>query len=931
MATPILESVSTSNTKNQSQDDSFEKKQDLPESEPTNKQSLDKTSTIYENILTFLTSTIFKNTIKRALAYLLPFLFIFIDVFRNYFIKNPQTLLNIVIPTIVLDPAATIGAFMQSAVLLILGLLLGNLLFILEAALGNSETAMIIILFVVVYVTSIIKTINTKYFGFSLLTCIGVFQGIFSRIRSGSFQEKYLSDMIVSYLIGITIAWLVNIIIWPTTAECNLTSQICISLTHLSLFHNLILKHYLLSLNDDELSRLNTLSSKIRSDALSLINIIDELEAEITYSKFSTKEYKKQVQCINLMQQHLISLYNNMLNRYNERFDKDVLYLLKGDAIELGKVCSKSIIATKSILDPEYRKNRNVAKIIKENDLEKGECEDLQDELEKTCQESIQKSLKEYEDKQYEIMLDLLNLDDGNIPIEDDKSIITIESNTGVRYKDEESTWEDLFFIYFFMFCFREYVEELFILGGMIYKKREKRLRINYEWMIPDLFQREKTNRNKYDIRNKDHTTPFAIIRFKLAKFLYTFKSSISVSAIKSAVALIIVVLPLLIGGYAKDFFIRWNVISGTILVLILMSPVIGQSYLSFLIMIVGTTLGSIWAYISLTIWESNPYGLSFFIVLYTIPMVYLMSSPPLIFVSILSRISFATVLLPQFVIMKNRIPNADRPIVTAYKNLVITALIIILVFILQVFIYPNLARHELRKRLSNIIVDIIFYYEEFSIINNKLLSNNSLTQAQREDELQIIDRELRHVERKIRYALIKIQPLFVFSTAEPRLIAPFPVQKYEIILMHLRHIYDRLSWARLTTVGKKAFSDNVIQNFIIPLQPTRTELQSVSIVLMYLYANVLVSKRPLPRILPKSTVIRDNLLKESIKLIKELAINENDERKRNGNENYSCVLKDSGYIKFYAVSLALRGVSNHIDAIGDVFKDLFGETVDFT
>jgi hypothetical protein len=96
----------------------------------------------------------------------------------------------------------------QTVTLLIIGIFIGHSLFVLEAgALGNSEAAMIILLFVIAYITSIIRAINMKYFGFGLIVCVGVFQGIYTRIVFGSFREKFLSDATVSYFIGIGIAW----------------------------------------------------------------------------------------------------------------------------------------------------------------------------------------------------------------------------------------------------------------------------------------------------------------------------------------------------------------------------------------------------------------------------------------------------------------------------------------------------------------------------------------------------------------------------------------------------------------------------------------------------------------------------------------------------------------------------------------------------
>lgn len=319
---------------------------------------------------------------------------------------------------------------------------------------------------------------------------------------------------------------------------------------------------------------------------------MDALEAELTYSKFSIKEYKDQVRCINLMQLHLLGLYNSMSKRCKERFDKDSLHLLKENSMALNEVCSKAIISFERTIDPQYHKNKKIAEIIRENELEKGEIKnDEVEELDgKICQENLRSCLKEYEEKQSNIMIELLHLE--NITLDDvytenitstkdAESIITIESENNVKLDDnivlKESTWEDIFFSYFFTFGFREYVEELLRLGEIVNRKREKKLRINYKWMIPNLFKKKKDSKIKSDDGTRDdkYSNPIVTIRVKLAKILYAFKSNISISAIKTGVALIIYILPLLIGGSAKDFFVRWNINTGVVSVIILKKSLI--------------------------------------------------------------------------------------------------------------------------------------------------------------------------------------------------------------------------------------------------------------------------------------------------------------------------------------------------------------------
>ncbi|KAG9293273.1 hypothetical protein G9A89_010644 [Geosiphon pyriformis] len=890
----------------------------------------------------FFRSRAFKNTFKAALAYWLAFMLIFIHPFATWF-KRPLTLSNIILATIVLSPGKTVGAFLQAFFFSLFGIFTGAALFaFLAGGLNQSPPLMMVFLLLIIYGVSVIRALIPKLFLFCLLVCLTSFQGVSNALINDKFDHEQLRDSTIGYLIGSGIALLINILIWPDSAESELRIKLMDSLDNLSTFNTLMIKTYLLTLTEEDKHARDKIAKVVRQDIATLMRMLDEADCEITYSEFSMKNFKGWVSKIKRLHQFLLALHSNLTRqedaiKNSDKFRKEFLEVLREPLNNLDTGCRRAIAVIKDQIDPNIPKQHH--------DLEShgktsetganwkmGDCDIL-----------LENTLSIFEQKQYDIMANLFHLDEEvegahllskSLVVESKELDIIDDDNEIYEYKDNEdtsretldenelmwsnpeSTWADLFMVYFFMFGIREYVEGLLELRRHVLNKpglgesaiqRKKKLRFHFNSFVPSISQNPA--KKLAELWKPTSDKPY---RTLLSENLNSLKSPLNLYAIKTAIAVGIVLIPLLIDN--NKFFTNWNLQTAAIPILVAMSPVLGQSILSFAFDIAGTIIGGIWGYITIITWGTNsPYGILFFIAISAFPMAHILVNTPFFVVGLVSMVNVSGIVIPIYLNRHN--PNYDEPIVRTYKIIVVSVLILIMVFIFQFFIYPNLARRELRGQLARIFQDFRFYYGQFT--NTMTITISGLDTSK---NILQMDADLRKCELKIQAGLIRIQPLLMYAAAEPRVVAPFQFKVYKKILQHLQMILDRISYAR-ASVGNHPFRKTVIDNIFMPLLDVRHEILQVNRLLFYIYATTLKSKLPLPDVMPKASEAQNKFFQKLLKLTKEMKFAEQATNQQS--------IKSEGYLRFYSVALALRGITFHMDDMGGCFRELFGVTED--
>ncbi|KAJ3124519.1 hypothetical protein HK100_011206, partial [Physocladia obscura] len=223
--------------------------------------------------------------------------------------------------------AKTVGNFLDTSFVLVTTVCTSGAVWaFIQGVASSSYTAMTIILFIVVYIGAVLRALAPRFFVASLVGPIFTFAAISSVVGVAGqntsdgnvFDYNYLISFISSYLIGLIICLVINVLVFPDMAEPHLNQQFLNVLDSIS-----ELSHSILSamcgneitkegFKKGQLARAS-LVSKIQGEFASITTTINQASAEIGYSYFSVSDYSRILNCCKGVATVLMSL-NTSLN-----------------------------------------------------------------------------------------------------------------------------------------------------------------------------------------------------------------------------------------------------------------------------------------------------------------------------------------------------------------------------------------------------------------------------------------------------------------------------------------------------------------------------------------------------------------------------------------------------------------------------------------
>jgi hypothetical protein len=108
-----------------------------------------------------------------------------------------------------------------------------------------------------------------------------------SVLNGNKFLPDYLLADAVSYLFGLAVTLVVNIVVFPTSSEKELRQMLVTSLGHIESLSNLIARAYVMAASDEEMKAGDILMQTIRADFTYLTQILDNTSVEVNWSKYS--------------------------------------------------------------------------------------------------------------------------------------------------------------------------------------------------------------------------------------------------------------------------------------------------------------------------------------------------------------------------------------------------------------------------------------------------------------------------------------------------------------------------------------------------------------------------------------------------------------------------------------------------------------------
>ncbi|TDL26998.1 hypothetical protein BD410DRAFT_783138 [Rickenella mellea] len=423
-------------------------------------------------------------------------------------------------------------------------------------------------------------------------------------------------------------------------------------------------------------------------------------------------------------------------------------------------------------------------------------------------------------------------------------------------------------------------------------------------------------------LEHKPYTRPKKTIWQRWEQLELWFRSPNSIFAAKTAAAVTIYAV-LILHPVPRPWFISFGLTGGALTIVTALTPTLGQSLLTFILQILGSGFGYIWAVILLYIFRDvggyryNPYGIIALLVPYAFGFMYMLYEKPQFFVAALLALNgTGTVLIVEWINVEYlHNVHYDSPILRMGKAFTTLGIALGLVATFQLFILRNPARRTLRKRIGAMLFGQLSYATLLQAYGRAAMPTE--TDRAPDVALRRVERELRHRELKLQAELIDLRPLVAFAAAEPQPDRPFRADIINSVLRTSQVILDRLRESR-TAVGTKPIPDVLLNNFTKKLAPYRRRNTQVIQLAFFLVASSVLSKSALPKETPAELAQAGqvaHLMHDILVLASQYAQTEE------GLET----IRSGEFTRYFHFIMCISSILEHLKTIEESCKDLFG------
>ncbi|KAG0370906.1 hypothetical protein BGX24_001890 [Mortierella sp. AD032] len=378
--------------------------------------------------------------------------------------------------------------------------------------------------------------------------------------------------------------------------------------------------------------------------------------------------------------------------------------------------------------------------------------------------------------------------------------------------------------------------------------------------------------------------------RYQVWEFLQEFKSDEVRYGLKMASALTFVGLWAWL-GWMNAFLAtdrgQWVMMT----IVAVLSPTIGATFSVCAWRIGGTLTGILWAMLTYLAYPENPFVIlaMMSVITFTVAYCILISTHPTM--GVIMMISFNSIV---FGLYHGR--TEDNIYETCYK-VAITMIIGILISVaLNTFLWPVLARRELRKEIALLIGRQGVLFAELE----QELQDRESHHSSDDYKLDADRLAFQHVEHQLQTKMIKIYQLLDLSASEPRLKEDFPGKLYKQIAQCCQNILDRMVSMRMAA---QLLSTEVRDLVTGPMNYYRRDMVGALLLYFSVLSSSLASKTALPPYLPSARMAR---LRVIYNVRQAIAAHQAE----TGEDHYT-------YIYYYAFSSALEEVIEEL-AAGD-------------
>ncbi|KAI1317808.1 hypothetical protein EDD11_007830 [Mortierella claussenii] len=471
----------------------------------------------------------------------------------------------------------------------------------------------------------------------------------------------------------------------------------------------------------------------------------------------------------------------------------------------------------------------------------------------------------------------------------------------------------------------------------------------------------------------------------RLWKFLHIFRSFQVKYAAKAAISTMILLIPAFV-DWTRPYFVQYRGEWALISMLIVMVPTVGGTNIVGIYRIMGTIAGCYMGVAIYLLFPAHEIMLPLCCFLFAIPNFYLVLCSSYPRIGQVTLLAFNLVLIqtynrrhgdgtvppddddddenmanffaPFSVARGVGLPMKEPPNDPSHIDVVWTIALhravavsigVVIGVLVTSYIWPYEARVELRKGLSDLLLNISWLYNRLVSVYSTNLDRIHIIPAEephqkgrskfqdllrkstfqerfqtpgQEEETTLGESSQMHIERmnkefmaielSLQLQLLQLYALLEETPNEPRLKGKFPVGTYKNMLGSCQNILDRFLSMRLV-ITKDEWVESARRDFIVPVNKERREMVGNVLLYFYTIASALRLKTPLPPYLPPANNARLRLIQK----IRQLPVVQN--------KVVMTEELDERYIFYYAYALVMDDIIRELERLGQWSQDLFG------
>ena len=394
-------------------------------------------------------------------------------------------------------------------------------------------------------------------------------------------------------------------------------------------------------------------------------------------------------------------------------------------------------------------------------------------------------------------------------------------------------------------------------------------------------------------------------LRFGIWEFLHSLQGFEARFAFKVALVATFISVPAWLAqskGWWNAYESWWTVVT----VWMMMHPRVGGTFQDLTVRVLYAIIGSLWAAFAFAADNGNPYVMAVFAAVFMVPMLhrYTQSSHPRS--GIVGCISFTVISLGAYT-------EGGKPSIIKFAWTRSAAFIVGVVAAILVnwMLWPFVARHELRKSLSAMMLHCAILYR--SVVAKYIY----YTEGQEPGPKDVARSEI--LEGRLREGFVRIRQLMEMTRHEIRLRAPFDPLPYSALVDSCERFFDSLVQVRQSSLYFQPHMLARSPDAASSLTVLRRDAVAVILMNLYILACALRNDQPLPRYLPSAAAARQKLLDQMEKV-------EADQEVARVEEVRSGKTRRWADIYHYAYSSALTDIVERLQRLQRYTKEITGE-----